>query len=64
MYLLEDMFPNNELKMSDRDLSQEKYEQAVDKIFSFYPKPVSKIFLFVAFFLILVLYLDEKSYCS
>ena len=45
MYLLEDMFPNNELKMSDRDLSQEKYEQAVDKIFSFYPKPVSEFFL-------------------
>ena len=41
LYLLPDMFPNNELKISDRDLSQEKYEEAVSKIFSFYPKPVS-----------------------
>jgi hypothetical protein len=35
------MFPNNELKMSDRELSQEKYQEAVHQIFSFYPKPVS-----------------------
>ena len=41
------MFPNNELKMSDRELSQEKYQEAVHQIFSFYPKPVSiKIGLF------------------
>ena len=41
LYLLPDMFPNNELKMSDRELSEEKYKQAVHQIFSFYPKPVS-----------------------
>ena len=47
LYLLPDMFPNNELKMSDRELSQEKYQEAVHQIFSFYPKPVSiKIGLF------------------
>ena len=39
--MLPDMFPNNELKMSDRELSQEKYQEAVHQIFSFYPKPVS-----------------------
>ena len=37
LYLLPEMFPNNELKMSDRDLSPQKYQEAVDQIFSFYP---------------------------
>jgi len=43
MYLLEEMFPNNELKMSDRNLSQEEYEEAVNSIFSFYPKPMRSL---------------------
>ena len=43
MYLLPDMFPNNELKVSDRTLTEEKYMEAVSKIFSFYPESVSFI---------------------
>merc|ERR1711971_397126 len=43
LYLLPDMFPNNELKMSDRELSQEKYQEAVHQIFSFYPKPMRSL---------------------
>ena len=50
LYLLPEMFPNNELKMSDRDLSQQKYQEAVDQIFNFYPKPVSGLsFIFLPF---------------
>lgn len=41
MYLLPELFPNNELKMSDRDLTEENYQKAVDSIFDFYPNPVS-----------------------
>ena len=37
------MFPNNELKLSDREFDEKKYEEAVAKIFSFHPKPVSEI---------------------
>merc|ERR1712020_567720 len=43
LYLLPEMFPNNELKMSDRDLSPQKYQEAVDQIFSFYTKPMRKL---------------------
>jgi carboxylesterase type B len=41
MYLLPNLFPKNELKMTDMNLTEEKYQEAVAKIFSFYPKPVS-----------------------
>ena len=45
LYLLPSMFPNNELKLSDREFDEKKYEEAVGKIFSFHPKPVSKIWV-------------------
>ena len=43
LYLLPSLFPNNELKISDRDLTEEQYQLAVDSIFSFYPKAVQKL---------------------
>ena len=43
MYLLPSLFPNNELKLRDRDLTQEMYQRTVDSIFSFYPKSLQKL---------------------
>ena len=40
MYLLPNWFPNNELKISDREFTEDRYQEAVSKVFSFYPKPV------------------------
>jgi carboxylesterase type B len=40
MYLLPDLFPNNELTMRDRMITDEKYQEATGQIFPFYPKTV------------------------
>ena len=43
MYLLPSLFPNNELKLRDRDLTQDMYQATVDSIFNFYPKSLQKL---------------------
>lgn len=40
MYLLTDVFPNEELSESERTLSEREYQQSVQTIFSFYPSMV------------------------
>ena len=40
MYLLPELFPNNELKESDKFLTEEQYQAAVDAIFSYLPGPM------------------------
>ena len=43
LYLLPDMFPNTELKMNDRTLTEDKYQSTVASIFSFYPRPMQRL---------------------
>ena len=41
LYLLPNMFPNNELKLTAREFTEEQYMEAVSNIYNFYPTSVS-----------------------
>ena len=41
LYLLPNMFPNNELKLTAREFTEEQYMKAVSNIYNFYPTSVS-----------------------
>ena len=40
LYLLPSLFPNNELREREMNLSDEEYMEAVETIFTFYPRAV------------------------
>ena len=41
MFLIPEIFPNAELSLSERSMSEEDYENIVREVFDFYPKLVS-----------------------
>jgi hypothetical protein len=43
MFLMPEIFPNSELSLSERTMSEEDYQSIVGEIFDFYPKLVSWI---------------------
>ncbi len=47
MFLMPEIFPNAELTLAERTMSEEDYENVVQEVFDFYPKLVMFAFKFL-----------------
>ncbi len=57
MFLMPEIFPNAELTLAERTMSEEDYENIVQEVFDFYPKLV----MFALNFLLFILNLFKSN---